>query len=255
MAAIKVIVWPRHWTMRDCVMYPKYLFVYGDNLLRVGCAGQAVIRDCPNSVGLITKKAPSNKPIAFYSDEDLVSYQRVLSRDIHTMYSMMESGEYTHLVIPLDGWGTGLAKLDSRAPALFALINEHYLELKRIAAEDPTEVRNHKVAVVGSRTFTDGEFLRNRLREIDDIDILISGGCPTGADAFAKEYAQIADIVYEEYPANWKKHGLAAGPLRNQQIVMAANLLVAFWDGVSEGTKNAIELAAHYKVPTIVYRH
>lgn len=252
MAAINVIVWPRHWTIRDCAMYPQYLFVYGDNLLRVGCVGQAVIRDCTNAVGLVTKKAPTNKPIAFYSDADLASYQRVLSRDIQVMYSMMESDEYTHLVIPQDGWGTGLAKLDSRAPALFALINEHYLEFKRIAADNPIEIRNNRVVVVGSRTFTDVSLLRDTLREINDIDIIVSGGCPSGADAFAKEYARISDIVYEEYPADWKKHGLAAGPIRNEEMVKVADLMIVFWDGKSSGTKNIINLALKFDVSTII---
>ena len=41
-------------------------------------------------------------------------------------------------------------------------------------------------------------------------------------------------------PADWKTHGKKAGPLRNTDIVARADALVAFWDGVSRGTRDAI---------------
>ena len=51
---------------------PTALYVFGDNLLRVGLGGQA--RECrgePNAVGIPTKKAPTMEAHAFLSDADL----------------------------------------------------------------------------------------------------------------------------------------------------------------------------------------
>ncbi|MFD1444284.1 hypothetical protein [Thermoactinomyces vulgaris] len=45
------------------------------------------------------------------------------------------------------------------------------------------------------------------------------------------------------YPAEWKKYGKKAGPLRNAKMAENADALVAFWDGKSRGTKDMIETA------------
>lgn len=42
------------------------IFVFGDNLMRVGVGGAASLRDEPNTYGFITKIFPSNKLEAFY---------------------------------------------------------------------------------------------------------------------------------------------------------------------------------------------
>lgn len=49
---------------------------------------------------------------------------------------------------------------------------------------------------------------------------LIHGACPTGADAWAAEFADgLGFILIEAFPADWDKHGNAAGPKRNQQML------------------------------------
>jgi hypothetical protein len=39
---------------------------------------------------------------------------------------------------------------------------------------------------------------------------------------------------------DWKKHGRAAGIIRNTDIVKQADKVVAFWDGKSKGTQDTI---------------
>lgn len=48
---------------------------------------------------------------------------------------------------------------------------------------------------------------------------IIHGKCPTGADRWADEWAVVNWCGIEEYPADWRKHGRAAGPIRNQQMI------------------------------------
>lgn len=44
-------------------------------------------------------------------------------------------------------------------------------------------------------------------------------------------------MVFQAY---WERHRRAAGPIRNAQIVEAAEEVVAFWNGSSRGTLNTI---------------
>lgn len=48
--------------------------------------------------------------------------------------------------------------------------------------------------------------------------VIIQGGCPTGADLWARAFAAThCHLINEE--ADWKKHGDAAGPIRNAAMI------------------------------------
>lgn len=105
-----------------------------------------------------------------------------------------------------------------------------------------------KLAVVGSRSFSDYERLTNVLSEYC-IDAIISGGA-IGADSLAERYAKEHNIKTIIYKPDWVKYGKRAGFIRNTDIINAADQIVAFWDGESKGTKNSIDTAIsqHKKV-------
>lgn len=91
---------------------------------------------------------------------------------------------------------------------------------------------------------------------------LFEGGA-AGVDTLAREWAQMgaatttgitaAPIPTSTFRADWKKHGRAAGPIRNSEMILCAIRMakayhaepafLAIWDGVSRGTASAIELA------------
>jgi hypothetical protein len=48
---------------------PNAVFVFGDNLRRVGYGGAAALRDHPQTYGFITKKNPDNMDESFYRPE------------------------------------------------------------------------------------------------------------------------------------------------------------------------------------------
>ena len=114
------------------------------------------------------------------------------------------------------------------------------------------------LAIVGSRTFTDFERMSSVLWDLFRVrrgtkpkDTIVSGGA-NGADTLAKQYAQEEETLYLEFPADWKTHGKAAGFIRNQDIVDACDVVLAFWDGKSKGTKDTIDRAARAKKPTFI---
>lgn len=94
-----------------------------------------------------------------------------------------------------------------------------------------------KVAVIGSRNITVenlGDYLPEGTSEI------ISGGA-VGVDRCAKVYAAEHNIKYTEFLPEYSRYGKAAPLKRNEQIVMYADTVIAFWDGHSRGTKYTIE--------------
>lgn len=77
-------------------------------------------------------------------------------------------------------------------------------------------------------------------RRTDEI-VIVHGACPTGADAIAAEEAKLHGFTIEPHPADWAKHGKAAGPIRNGEMVkLGAARAYAFWDGKSRGTYDMI---------------
>lgn len=81
---------------------------------------------------------------------------------------------------------------------------------------------------------------------------IVSGGAK-GADTLAKGYARDNNIPLTEYLPNYKAYGRQAPILRNIQIVENCDFLIAFWDGISRGTKFTIDYARKRGVPLQVF--
>lgn len=89
------------------------------------------------------------------------------------------------------------------------------------------------VGIVGSRrrnSEQDKKLVEDKLLNlmIFNSDItLCSGGCPKGADRFAEELAVKHNLKIIIYPADWEKHGKAAGFIRNTDIAKTSDVLIA----------------------------
>lgn len=110
-----------------------------------------------------------------------------------------------------------------------------------------------KIAVIGSRNFKDYELMKITLDEVRP-QLIISGGA-RGADTLAEKYAKENGIPTLIFLADWNRYGKSAGYRRNVDIIANADCVVAFWDGVSKGTKHSIDLAysAGKEVKTIKF--
>lgn len=101
-----------------------------------------------------------------------------------------------------------------------------------------------KIAIIGSRNFKDKMLLKEHMQKFQEqynITHIVSGGAK-GADTLAVEWADensIETIVF--YPDASKHKG--AYYARNKQIVNESDIIVAFWDGTSTGTKYTIDFA------------
>ena len=98
-----------------------------------------------------------------------------------------------------------------------------------------------RVAVIGSRNFSDYELVKKVLDQLD-FTILVSGGA-RGADSLGERYAKENHIETLIFIPEWDKLGKSAGYIRNISIVENSDIIIAFWDGISKGTKHSIDLA------------
>lgn len=112
-------------TVEMCRANPDAIFIFGDNLIHKGKApgsGQAVIRDEPNAMGIPTKRVPSNKPEAFFSDtEEEIKAVRDALAEIY------KRARGRTVIFPADGIGTGRARMKLKSPRAWDRMN-HILD-------------------------------------------------------------------------------------------------------------------------------
>jgi hypothetical protein len=111
-----------------------------------------------------------------------------------------------------------------------------------------------RIAVVGSRDFADLGRVRRFVQTLPAGIILVSGGA-RGVDRCAAAAARVRGLRCVEYFADWDRDGRHdAGRIRNEQVVRHSDRMVAFWDGRSTGTHDAISRARQLRRPLTIYR-
>lgn len=133
-----------------------------------------------------------------------------------------------------------------------------------------------KVAIVGSRSFSDYETLKRKMNDLVYSECIIVSGGANGADLLGERYAKEKNWKIERHNANWsdlsekpckikvrnnKKYNALAGFNRNDRMLksLAENsdggFVVAFWDGKSKGTLHMIENAKKLNLDVYVYNY
>ena len=94
-----------------------------------------------------------------------------------------------------------------------------------------------KVAIVGSRNIQIENLSEYMPKETTEI---VSGGA-NGVDTSARQYALANSIKLTEFLPEYSKYKKGAPLRRNLQIIEYADIVIAFWDGKSKGTKFVID--------------
>lgn len=113
-----------------------------------------------------------------------------------------------------------------------------------------------KISISGSRYYNDYQNFSRILRYYkENIHIThINIGDAKGVDSMCVRFCQENNINYTILKADWNKHGKAAGPIRNDDIIKDTLLLIAFpldeskgcekskgtWDAINKGIKNGL---------------
>lgn len=87
-------------------------------------------------------------------------------------------------------------------------------------------------------------FVPNRLIDPQQWTITtVISGCARGVDTLGAEWARGRGIPVEEYPADWKAHGRAAGPIRNRAMAERAEAAIVVRYAESAGSEDMARVA------------
>lgn len=113
-----------------------------------------------------------------------------------------------------------------------------------------------RVLICGDRHWTDRFLISMVLNTLPADAVIIHGAAP-GADTIAGNIAREMGLRVEPYPAEWDKHGHAAGPIRNQQMLDEGKPteVHAFHSDLkkSKGTKDMVRRARTAGLPVAIY--
>lgn len=112
-----------------------------------------------------------------------------------------------------------------------------------------------RLLVCGSREYENWDKINSELSRLLRKPTVIIHGAAAGVDSMAGLWARRNNIPEEAYPADWEKHGKAAGPIRNKQMLDEGkpDCVLAFPTKNSKGTRNMITQAEKAGVPCIVH--
>ena len=100
------------------------IYVFGDNLQHVGYGGQAkAMRGECNTIGIPTKYAPYQ----YFHECDYDLALPIIKMYFDEIKNHLEMGRT--VVIPKDGIGTGLAKLEEKAPKIWKYVKRERIKL------------------------------------------------------------------------------------------------------------------------------
>lgn len=112
-----------------------------------------------------------------------------------------------------------------------------------------------RVLICGGRGFSDRPAMLRFFAELvaladgrDVTPVIIHGGAQ-GADRLADRIATALQFPVQRFPAEWDRHGPAAGPIRNRQMLEQGkpDMVVAFPGG--KGTAHMVSAAEDAGVP------
>lgn len=120
-----------------------------------------------------------------------------------------------------------------------------------------TEQKTNKVvAIIGSRDFSNKALVAQTMRGLQqayEVTKVVSGGAK-GADTLGVKWANKHKIEALVYLPDFKKHKRAYH-YRNRQIVEAADLVIAFWNSSSTGTRYTINYVRQMEKEVLIVKY
>lgn len=122
------------------------------------------------------------------------------------------------------------------------IIHDNFEWLSQAYEDIRTELKGLTVIIAGSRHIEDYDLVKQAYIQADFPISKIVSGKANGVDTLGERLVKELKVPVLEYPADWDKYGKSAGYIRNKEMAIVADALIAIWDGESKGTKNMIEI-------------
>jgi hypothetical protein len=114
-----------------------------------------------------------------------------------------------------------------------------------------------KLAIVGSRTFTEYEAMVARVHQYRALwpDLTIVSGGAKGADAMGEHLAKQWNLPIIIHRPEWDKYGRSAGYRRNESIINDSDIVLAFFapGPRSKGTQHSVDIALKQQKRVHIY--
>jgi hypothetical protein len=114
-----------------------------------------------------------------------------------------------------------------------------------------------RILICGGRDWTDPRPIVALLAPLRGTDTVVIHGAARGADSIAAGIAKDLGLGVDPYPADWTRHGKAAGPIRNTQMLAEGQPteVHAFHANIaqSKGTKDMVAKARRAGIPVVVH--
>ena len=111
-----------------------------------------------------------------------------------------------------------------------------------------TAAAPERVAIVGSRDYSELKAVADYVYALPPDSIVISGGA-VGVDSRAEAVAKARGLRVVSFRPNYELHGKRAPLVRNEAIAIDCDRMVAFWDGESRGTMHVVGIAQRLGKP------
>lgn len=116
-----------------------------------------------------------------------------------------------------------------------------------------------RVIVCGDRNWKRMDIIERELAKLPK-DTVIIHGAAKGADTLGKFVAEKLGLKVindgKGFPAEWKRYGKAAGPIRNQQMIDEGrpDMVLAFHENINEsrGTKDMVARATGVGIKVVI---
>ena len=112
-----------------------------------------------------------------------------------------------------------------------------------------------KIAIVGGRDFNDFNLLNETISAYIKENNIIQPEFISGADSLGEKYAVENQFPITIFKPDWKTFHKAAGIIRNKTIIENSEIVFAFWNNVSKGTKNSIDIAKKLNKKLIIINY
>lgn len=112
-----------------------------------------------------------------------------------------------------------------------------------------------KIAIIGSRNLSDPEKVYTMITQTipRNCSEVVSGGA-FGVDKLAERYAREHHLYLKLFLPNYDRYGISAPLIRNDEIVEYSDMVYAFWDMNSRGTRYALKKCIEIQKPVKIIR-
>ncbi len=226
--------------------YKRYKYACDKNLVQTGAL-------------FITLDHTSNKTIINLPTKQDWKNPSEIEWIIEGLRALREFLQNMNMSVALPPLGCGNGGLDWEAqvhPLVIEILGDLTMDIQVYAPQPveptsaPKNIQGLRVQVTGGREYNVVSAIRLALATLSPVEII--HGAARGADTLAGQYGEAIGIKVSKFPADWDKHGKAAGAIRNEQMLLESKPDVVLAFNGNSGTDHMKTTAHKHGYPVIL---